>query len=86
MELLKLGAITKKIIWGGERLGSDKFPRIRIGVGEKPSKDYDLAAWVTGKFSAEDKKAVSGRFADVEKAIPLVLAGDMDKAMCLYNG
>ena len=69
-----------------ERLGSDKFPRIRIGVGEKPSKDYDLAAWVTGKFSAEDKKAISGRFADVEKAIPLVLAGDMDKAMCLYNG
>ena len=65
---------------------TDKFPRIRIGVGEKPTKDYDLAAWVTGKFSAEDKGAVAARFADIEKAIPLILDGDIEKAMCLYNG
>ena len=66
--------------------GSDKFPRIRIGVGAKPTPEYDLADWVTGKFSAEDKKAVSARFADIEKAIPLILSGDIEKAMCLYNG
>ena len=66
--------------------GSDQFPRIRIGVGAKPSPEYDLADWVTGKFSAEDKKAVSARFADIEKAIPLILSGDIEKAMCLYNG
>ena len=32
------------------RLGGDGFPRIRIGVGAKPHPDYDLAAWVLGKF------------------------------------
>lgn len=66
--------------------GSDKFPRIRIGVGAKPTPEYDLADWVTGKFSAEDKKAISARFADVEKAIPIILSGDIERAMCLYNG
>jgi PTH1 family peptidyl-tRNA hydrolase len=66
--------------------GSDKFPRIRIGVGAKPTPEYDLADWVTGKFSAEDKKAIGARFADVEKAIPIILSGDIERAMCLYNG
>jgi len=66
--------------------GSDKFPRIRIGVGAKPSPEYDLADWVTGKIPAEDKKAIAARFADIEKAIPLILSGDFDRAMCLYNG
>ena len=65
--------------------GSDQFPRIRIGVGAKPTPEYDLAAWVTGKMTAEDKKAIEDRFGDIEKAIPLILAGEFEKAMCLYN-
>lgn len=67
-------------------LDSEKFPRIRLGVGEKPSPDYDLAAWVTGKFSEADKKALTSRFDDVYHAAELVLAGDFERAMCLYNG
>jgi len=66
--------------------GSDKFPRIRIGVGAKPSLEYDLADWVTGKIPAEDLKAISARFGDIGDAIPLILAGDFERAMCLYNG
>ena len=66
--------------------GSDKFPRIRIGVGAKPTPEYDLADWVTGKFPAEDKKAIAARFGDIEKAVSLILSGDFDRAMCLYNG
>ena len=66
--------------------GSDQFPRIRIGVGAKPTPEYDLAAWVTGKMPAEDKKAIEARFGDIEKAIPLILSGELEKAMCLYNG
>ena len=69
-----------------EYCGSDKFPRIRIGVGAKPSPEYDLADWVTGKIPAEDKKTISARFGDIEKAIPLILSGDYERAMCLYNG
>jgi PTH1 family peptidyl-tRNA hydrolase len=68
-----------------EYCGSDQFPRIRIGVGAKPTPEYDLAAWVTGKMPAEDKKAIEDRFGDIEKAIPLILAGEFEKAMCLYN-
>lgn len=66
--------------------GSDKFPRIRIGVGAKPTPEYDLADWVTGKIPAEDKKAIASRFEDIEKAISLILNGDFERAMCLYNG
>ena len=36
------------------RLGSDKFPRIRFGVGQKPNPQYDLAAWVLGVLGGED--------------------------------
>ncbi|MBQ9747256.1 MAG: aminoacyl-tRNA hydrolase [Clostridia bacterium] len=67
-------------------VGGDKFPRIRIGVGEKPTPEYDLADWVTGKLSEEDKKAISARFADISAAAELVLKGDFERAMCLYNG
>lgn len=67
-------------------LDSENFPRIRLGIGEKPSPEYDLAAWVTGKFSEVDKKALTSRFDAVYHAIELILTGDFEKAMCLYNG
>ena len=66
--------------------GSDKFPRIRIGVGAKPTPEYDLADWVTGKLPEQDKKAIASRFDDIEKVIPLILAGDFEQAMCKCNG
>lgn len=67
-------------------MGSDAFPRIRLGVGEKPSPNYDLAAWVTGRFSEADQKAIFARFDDVRSALEHILVGDFEKAMCLYNG
>ena len=48
-----------------QHLGTDQFPRIRVGVGEKPHPDYDLADWVLGKFVGEDKKTID---AAVKKA------------------
>ncbi|MEG1879495.1 MAG: aminoacyl-tRNA hydrolase, partial [Pseudoflavonifractor sp.] len=39
------------------QLGSQDFPRLRLGVGEKPHPDYDMVDWVLGKFTGEDKKA-----------------------------
>ena len=67
-------------------LDSENFPRIRLGIGEKPSAEYDLAAWVTGKFSEADRKALASRFDDVYHALELMIAGDFERAMCLYNG
>ena len=67
-------------------LGTDKFPRVRIGVGEKPNPEYDLADWVLGKFPAEDKKAIAARFDDAKGACEQILSGNLERAMCLYNG
>ena len=68
------------------RLGSLEFPRIRIGVGEKPSPDADLANWVLGHFSPEDKKAVEGRYGDIEDAARLIFDGSIEQAMSRHNG
>ena len=38
--------------------GSDQFPRIKLGVGEKPHPDYDLAAWVLSKFTKEEQPVI----------------------------
>lgn len=67
-------------------LGSQEFPRIRIGVGAKPTPEYDLAAWVLGRFPAEDKKALEGRFGDVEAAAKLIMEGELGMAQSRYNG
>lgn len=66
-------------------LGSQEFPRVRIGVGEKPHPDYDLADWVLGRFSAEDRKALESRFADVEDAVRLIMDGRLNEAQNRHN-
>lgn len=67
-------------------LGTENFPRVRIGVGEKPTPEYDLANWVTGKIPEPDFKAISARFDDVADAARLILAGDLETAMSRHNG
>ena len=66
-------------------LGSQEFPRVRIGVGEKPHPDYDRADWVLGRFSAEDRKALESRFADVEDAVRLIMDGRLNEAQNRHN-
>ena len=67
-------------------LGTDAFPRIRIGVGAKPRPDYDLADWVLGKFPAEDAKAMADRYPDLEAAAKLIMDGKLGLAQSKYNG
>ena len=66
-------------------LGGDGFYRVRIGVGEKPNPQYDLAAWVLGKFPPEDAKAVADRLPDVEAACRLLMDGKLAEAQNKYN-
>ena len=58
----------------------------RIGVGAKPRPDYDLADWVLGKFPAEDAKAITDRYADLEAAAKLIMDGKLSLAQSKYNG
>ena len=67
-------------------LGSQDFPRIKIGVGKKPHPDDDLADWVLGKFSPEDQKLVAQAAETACDAIECILTQGMDRAMNRYNG
>jgi PTH1 family peptidyl-tRNA hydrolase len=66
-------------------LGSEDFPRIKIGIGKKPSPDYDLADWVLGKFPESDLKALSDRYSDIADALELIIKGNTDEAMNKYS-
>ena len=65
--------------------GRDDFPRARIGVGEKPNPQYDLAAWVLGKLPAEDRKAVTDRYPDIEQACKLLMDDNLQYAQNKFN-
>jgi len=65
--------------------GRDDFPRVKIGVGEKPHPDYDLADWVLGKFSPEDARTLLGLFEDIPAICRLFVQGKLDEAMSKYN-
>ncbi len=65
-------------------LGTQEFQRIRIGVGEKP-KEYDLADYVLGHFSAEDRRKVEEAFGYAADAVTLMVQDETDEAMNRYN-
>ena len=67
-------------------LGTDQFPRVKIGVGKKPRPDYDLAAWVLGKFPAEDQKAIDKACEDAVNAAACIIAEDCAAAAQKFNG
>ena len=66
-------------------LGSDNFPRIKIGVGQKPSPDYDLVNWVLGKFGKEATEALESRFDDIYSSAELILMDKCEEAMNKYS-
>ncbi|MCI8589533.1 MAG: aminoacyl-tRNA hydrolase [Clostridiales bacterium] len=66
-------------------LGSEAFPRMKIGVGQKPHKEYDLADWVLSRFTEAEQKKLASVFEKGEEALALMLIGEIDKAMNLCN-
>lgn len=68
-----------------QHLGTESYPRIKLGVGQKP-KEYDQVDWVLGKMTEDDEK----RFMEIIKLVPGALdkmvAGDIEGAMCDFNG
>ncbi|MBR6545663.1 MAG: aminoacyl-tRNA hydrolase [Clostridia bacterium] len=67
-----------------ERLGSSDFPRVKIGVGQKPL-GWDLADWVLGRLPDTDRDAVRARHADMTEAARLIVSGRIDDAMMRYS-
>lgn len=66
-------------------LGSDGFIRLKLGVGQKPSKDYDLATFVLSRFPKEAEAACNAVFDNAADAVSLILDGKSDRAMTLYS-
>lgn len=66
-------------------LGSEDFPRVKIGVGKKPSPEYDMVKWVLGDIPQESKKAFDEKLNDAVGATEAILNDGIDKAMNNYN-
>ena len=64
-----------------ERLGTENFPRLRIGVGAKPHPDYDLASWVLSNFSKSEMELLRGAIGCAEEGIRLILKDQFDNAV-----
>ena len=67
-------------------LGSDQFPRIKVGVGGKPHPDHDMADWVLGKFTGQDRKVMEEAIARAADAVTLFLEQGPYQAMAKFNG
>ena len=65
-------------------LGHDTFQRVKMGVGEKP-KHFDLADYVLGHFSKEERVVMNESIKDACKAIEMMINDDVDGAMNIYN-
>ena len=68
-----------------QHLGTDQFPRLKVGVGGKPHPDYDMADWVLGKLQGEDKKIMDEAVRRAAQAVECLLSQGLDKAMNQYN-
>ena len=66
-------------------LGTQEFPRIKVGVGDKPKK-MDLADYVLSRFSKEDRAAMDDAFKEAAKAVEVMITDGMDTAMNQFNG
>ena len=65
--------------------GKDNFPRIKIGVGEKPNPAMDLADWVLSRFKREEYEELSPALDNAVSCVELIVSGKIDEAMNKYN-
>ena len=68
-----------------QHLGTDQFPRLKVGVGGKPHPDYDLADWVLGTLQGEDKKVMDEAVKRAADAVECFLKDGPQKAMNQIN-
>lgn len=69
-----------------EHLGTEEFIRIRLGVGEKPHREYDMADWVLGKMPGDDLKLLFQCYEATPDCLSLIVNGKFEEAMGKFNG
>lgn len=65
--------------------GSDKFPRVKIGIGEKPNPNWQLADWVLSRFTKDELTTLDKVTDNACGAVEYILSDNIDKAMSEYN-
>jgi len=69
-----------------QEVGSQEFPRVKIGVGAKPNPNYDLADWVLSTFSANEEKALAVALDNAAKAALAIIESGVPEASNRFNG
>ena len=69
-----------------QELGSQSFPRVKIGVGSKPNPEYDLADWVLSTFSAQEEKALAVSLKNAADAVLAIIDHGVPEAANRFNG
>ncbi len=67
-------------------LGSQSFPRVKIGVGAKPHPDFDLAKWVLSTFSSSEEKALQPALERAADAVLTIIDHGVPEAANRFNG
>ncbi len=68
-----------------QHLGSDQFPRLKVGVGGKPHPDYEMVQWVLGRFPKEDQPTIDAAVSRAADAAVCLLREGIDRAMSQFN-
>ena len=66
-------------------LGTDKFPRIKLGAGQKPD-EYPMVDWVLGRIPKNEEAYFNKVLEYIPAALEKMVNGDIDSAMCDFNG
>ena len=69
-----------------QEVGSQAFPRVKIGVGAKPNPQYDLADWVLSTFSAQEEKALAVALENAVDAALAIIDRGVPEAANRFNG
>ncbi len=67
-------------------IGSQEFPRVKIGVGAKPHPDYDLADWVLSTFPYDQRQAMEETYQRAAQAAVTVITQGPEAAANRFNG
>lgn len=68
-----------------ELSGTDNIPRVKIGMGQKPHPEYDLADWVLGKPNKDDKAKIDEAEKNAAEAVKTMVTADIGQAMNKFN-
>ncbi len=65
--------------------GGECFPRVKVGVGQKPHPDYDLAKWVLSRFAKAEEDTIKKAYESAAGAVDTLIKSGADAAMNTFN-